>query len=146
MMDRNPYSPPQADVRETVEPDPAGPRPARVTLAVRLFWIEFALSVIDGGWSFYSATDYFVRASVLVGGALSLPLEAWVIYKISRRRNWARFVALGAVIISTLLWFGLLRQGISRDSGSLILGALELGLDGIALYLIFANPGRQWFK
>jgi hypothetical protein len=145
-MDRNPYSPPQTDVRETVEPDRAGPRPARVTLAVRLFWTEFALSVIDSGWSFFSAADNFLRASVLVGSALSLPLEAWVIYKISRRRNWARFVALGAVIVSTLLWFSLLRQSISRDSGSLILGALELVIDAIALYLLFTNPGRQWFK
>ena len=145
-MERNPYSPPQSDVRETVEPDRAGPRPARVTLAVRLFWIEFALSVIDGGWSFYSATDNFLRASVLVGVALSLPLEAWVIYKISRRRNWARFVALGAVIISALLWFGAIRQGISADPVTGIMGAVELVIDGIALYLLFTNPGRQWFK
>ena len=144
-MDRNPYSPPQTDVRETVEPDRAGPRPARVTLAVRLFWIEFALSVIDGGWSFYSATDNFLRASVLVGGALSLPLEALVIYKIARRRNWARFVALGAVIISALLWFGAIRQGISADPVTGIMGAVELVIDGIALYLLFTNPGRQWF-
>jgi hypothetical protein len=36
-MNRNPYSAPQTDVRETVQPDTAGPRPARVSLAVRGF-------------------------------------------------------------------------------------------------------------
>ena len=145
-MDRNPYSPPQTDVRETVEPDLAGPRPARVALAVQLFWIEFALSVVQGGLDFYSATDGFARVAVVVAASLSLPFEALVIYKIARRRNWARFVALGAVIISAMLWFGTIRQGISADPVMGIMGAVELVVDAIALYLIFANPGRQWFK
>jgi hypothetical protein len=146
MMDHNPYSPPQADVREPAEPDLAGPRPARVALAVRLFWIEFALSVVQGGLDFYSAADGFARIAVVVGALLALPLEALVIYKIGRRRNWARWVALGAVIISALLWFGAIRQGISADPVEGSMGAIELAIDGVALYLLFANPGRQWFK
>ena len=146
-MERNPYSPPQADVRETVEPDTAGPRPTQVTVAVRLFWIEFALSVIDTGWSWHNAPDYRSGFTVLLGGLLALPPEAWVIYKIARRRNWARFVALGAVIISGLLWIGSIRQGLAAaDPVSGIMDAVELGMDGVALFLLFANPGRQWFK
>jgi hypothetical protein len=145
-MDRNPYSPPQTDVRETVQPDTAGPRPARVSLAVRLFWIEFGLSVVQVGLDLYSAADDFARYAALIGALLSLPAEAWVIYKIARRRNWARFVALGAVVVSALLWFRAIRQGISADPVMGIMGAVELAIDGIALYLLFANPGRQWFK
>jgi hypothetical protein len=146
MMDRNPYSPPQTDVREIVEPDPAGPRPARVALAVRLFWIEFALSVVQVGLDLYGASDGLARFAAVVAALLSLPAEAWVIYKIARRRNWARFVALGAVIISALLWLGAIRQGISADPVTGIMGAVELVIDGIALYLLFTNPGSQWFK
>jgi hypothetical protein len=145
-MDRNPYSPPQTDVRETVQPDTAGPRPARVSLAVRLFWIEFGLSVVQVGSDLYSAADDFARYAALIGAVLSLPAEAWVIYKIARRRNWARFVALGAVVVSALLWFVAIRQGISADPVTGIMGAVELAIDAIALYLLFANPGRQWFK
>ncbi len=145
-MDRNPYSPPQTDVRETVQPDTAGPRPARVSLAVRLFWIEFALSVVHGGLDLYRTTDDVALFADLVGSGLSLPAEAWVIYKIARRRNWARFVALGAVVLSALLSVGAVRQGISADPVTRIMGAVELAIDGIALYLLFSNPGRQWFK
>jgi hypothetical protein len=54
-MDRNPYSPPQTDVRETVQPDTAGPRPVQVSIAVWLFWIEFGLSVIQTGVEFSPA-------------------------------------------------------------------------------------------
>ena len=83
---------------------------------------------------------------MVVAASLSLPFEALVIYKIARRRNWARFVALGAVIISAMLWFGTIRQGISADPVMGIMGAVELVIDAIALYLLFTNPGRQWFK
>lgn len=145
-MDRNPYSPPQTEVRETVQPDTAGPRPVQVSIAVWLFWIEFGLSVIQVGLDLYSAADDFARYAALIGALLSLPVEAWVIYKIARRRNWARFVALGAVVVSALLWIGVMRQGISADPVNGIMGAVELAIDGIALYLLFANPGRQWFK
>jgi hypothetical protein len=145
-MDRNPYSPPQTDVREAVAPDLAGPRPKPVTWAVRLLWIELALSVLDGGLAWHikaSNAERFIDVAALL---VTLPLEAWVIYKIGRRRNWARYVALASVIISVLLWYGAVRQGISADPVTTIMGAMELMLDGVALYLLFANPGRQWFK
>jgi hypothetical protein len=145
-MDRNPYSPPQADVRETVQPDTAGPRPVQVSIAVWLFWIEFALSVIQTGVDFSPLANDLLRLAAFVGAFLSLAAEAWVIYKIARRRNWARFVALGAVVLSALLWFGAIRQRVAADRVGGIMGAVELAIDGIALYLLFANPGRQWFK
>jgi hypothetical protein len=55
-------------------------------------------------------------------------------------------VALASVIISVLLWYGAVRQGISADPVTTIMGAMELMLDGVALYLIFSSPGGKWFK
>jgi hypothetical protein len=53
---------------------------------------------------------------------------------------------LASVIVSTLLWSGAMRQGVSAEPVTTIMGAIELMLDGVALYLLFANPGKQWFK
>jgi hypothetical protein len=145
-MDRNPYSPPQTEVREAVEPDLAGPWPKQVTWAVRLLWTELALSVLDSGLAWYVEGGALERTINVAGLLVTLPLEAWVIYKIGRRRNWARYVALASVIISVLLWYAAVRQGISADPVTTIMGAIELMLDGVALYLIFSDPGRQWFK
>ncbi len=145
-MDRNPYSPPQTDVREAVEADLTGPRPKQVTWAVRLFWIELAVSVLDAGLAWYVETGNLERLINVVASLVSFPLEALVIYKIGRRRNWARYVALASVIVSTLLWSGAVRQGVSAEPVTIIMGAIELMLDGVALYLLFANPGKQWFK
>jgi hypothetical protein len=145
-MDRNPYSPPQTEVREAVEPDRAGPRPGQVTWAVRLFWAEFILSLLDVALVWYTKPADFERVADVVGAVVTLPLEALVIYKIGCGRNWARYVALASVLLSILLWFGVARQGISGDAVTVILGAMELLLDAVALLLIFANPGRQWFK
>ena len=30
--------------------------------------------------------------------------------------------------------------------GSGIMDAIELGMDGVALFLLFAKPGKEWFK
>jgi hypothetical protein len=95
---------------------------------------------------FYPLADDPLRLAALAGALLSLAAEAWVIYKIAHRRNWARFVALGSVVLSALLWFGAARQRFSAAPGMGIMGAVELAIDGIALYLLFSNPGRQWFK
>jgi hypothetical protein len=144
-MDRNPYSPPQTEVREAVEPA-AGPRPRQVTWAVRLLWAEFALSILDFALGGYLKPAGFNFFADLVGSVVTLPLEALVIYKIGRGRNWARYVALAAVLLSILLWYGAAREGNAGDAVTVIMGALELMLDAVALFLIFANPGRQWFK
>jgi hypothetical protein len=144
-MDRNPYSPPQTEVREAVEPA-AGPRPRQVTWAVRLLWAEFALSILDFALGGYLKPAGFNFFADLVGSVVTLPLEALVIYKIGHGRNWARHVALAAVLLSILLWYGAAREGNAGDAVTVIMGALELMLDAVALFLIFGNPGRQWFK
>jgi hypothetical protein len=144
-MDRNPYSPPQTEVREAVEPA-AGPRPGQVTWAVRLLWAEFALSILDFFLGWYLKPAGFGLVADLVASLLTLPLEALVIYKLGHGRNWARYVTLASVLLSILLWYGAARQGTAGDPVTVIMGALELMLDAVALFLIFANPGRQWFK
>lgn len=47
MMDHNPYSPPQTEVRETLAPDHALPRPKQVYVAVWLLSIELAVSLVQ---------------------------------------------------------------------------------------------------
>ncbi len=111
-----------------------------------MFWIELAVSVLDAGLAWYVETGNLERLINVVASLVSFPLEALVIYKIGRRRNWARYVALASVIVSTLLWSGAVRQGVSAEPVTIIMGAIELMLDGVALYLLFANPGKQWFK
>jgi len=143
MMDHNPYSPPQTEVREPVESEDAIPRPRQVTWAVWCFWTELALVVpqfllqlSDG-----EIRQYIVGTLVTIG--ILSALQAWVIYKISTRRNWARYVSLVATVLSALLGLG---SSGTMNLGSLIIMVIGLLLDCAALFLLFTRPGKDWFK
>jgi len=142
-MDHNPYSPPQTEVREPVAPEDAIPRPKQVTWAVRCFWTELALGVpelilqLSNG----EIREYLVATLVIIG-VLSA-LQAWVIYKISIRRNWARYVALVATLLSALMTLG---SSKTMSFGTQTIGSMGLLLDGAALFLLFTRPGKDWFK
>ena len=143
MMDHNPYSPPQTEVREPVAPEDTIPRPMQVTWAVRCFWTELALGVpqfilqLSNG----EIRQYLVITLITIG-VLSA-LQAWVIYKISTRRNWARYVSLVATVLSALMGLG---GSSTMNAGSLTIMVIGLLLDCAALFLLFTRPGKDWFK
>ena len=143
MMDHNPYSPPQTEVREPVAPEDTIPRPRQVTWAVRCFWTELALGVpqfilqLSNG----EIRQYLVVTLITIG-VLSA-LQAWVIYKISTRRNWARYVSLVATVLSALMGLG---GSSTMSPGSLTIMVIGLLLDCAALFLLFTRPGKDWFK
>ena len=143
MMDHNPYSPPQTEVREPVAPEDTIPRPRQVTWAVRCFWTELALGVpqfilqLSNG----EIRQYLVITLITIG-VLSA-LQAWVIYKISNRRNWARYVSLVATVLSALMGLG---GSSTMNAGSLTIMVIGLLLDCAALFLLFTRPGKEWFK
>jgi hypothetical protein len=143
MMEHNPYSPPQTEVREPVAPEDTMPRPMQVTWAVWCFWTELALGLpqfilqLSNG----QIRQYLVITLVTIG-VLSA-LQAWVIYKISTRRNWARYVSLVATVLSALMGLG---DSSNMSFGILTIMVVGLLLDCAALFLLFTRPGKDWFK
>jgi hypothetical protein len=146
MMDHNPYSPPQTEVREPVAPEDAIPRPKQVTWAVRLFWTELVLGVpqlilqLSNG----EMHEYLVATLITIG--VISALQAWVIYKLATRRNWARYVSLVATILGALMEIASAKSEGIGSIGSEAIAALGFVLDVTALFLIFTRPGKDWFK
>lgn len=145
-MDHNPYSPPQTEVRELPDPGDAVPRPGRVTLALWFLWVEFALSATQAVVQLSTMTGRRGFGIVVGVGAAVLVVEAVVIQQLALRRNWARYVTLIASILGLLQFFGVLARGQKIDP---VVGGLEvvqLVLDGMALFLLFTSPAKQWYK
>jgi hypothetical protein len=142
-MDHNPYSPPQTEVREPVAPEDAIPRPRQVTWAVWCFWTELVLGVPQFilQLSDPEIRRYLVPTLVTIG-ILSV-LQVWVIYKISTRRNWARYVSLVATVLSALMVLG---SWGTTSFGAVTFSVIGLLLDCAALFLLFTHPGKDWFK
>jgi len=83
---------------------------------------------------------------VVVLTAAVLIAEVVVIYKLASRRNWARYVTLIVTVLGLLQFIRVLTQGQQIDPIIGALEALQLVLDGIALFLLFTSPARQWYK
>ena len=145
-MSRNPYAPPQAPLSEAAWANERGPRPPQVTWAVRLLWIELAVSGVDEvlGWP---RVNEWLR-QILAGGVVLglLTFEAWVICQIARGKNWARWVALVSAVFGVLISLRTLRETMVDSPIAVVLEPLALVLDAVALYLLFSAPGRAWFR
>ena len=146
VKDLNPYSPPQTEVREPLAPDHAVPRPRQVSWAVWLLWTELALDVLQIVVDVRPTEGNALFLFALGGFVIGLGIEAFVIYKLATRRNWARYVILLFAILNLLDWVGSLRQGLITDPFRGVMTSLELMLDCVALFLVFTSPGKHWFK
>jgi len=143
----NPYSPPQTEVREPVLPDEIGARPRQVTLAVCLFWVEFAVSIVSFAVQMLSREkNPYVVATVITVGVF-LAAEAFVIYSLWVRRNWARYVALAATLLGFMEVLVAVGEGrLKGESFQIGAEAIEALLDGFALFLLFTSPAKEWFR
>jgi uncharacterized membrane protein len=145
-MDHNPYSPPQTEVREPLAPEDAILRPRQVTWAVRVLWVECAVSGVQVILENLTERTQQYPVAVLGVTVLLLALEAFVIYKLAARRNWARYVTLVTSVLGLLTWLAALKVDLQAKPVAAGLEAVELILDAIALSLLFTSSGRQWFK
>ena len=147
MMDHNPYSPPQTEVLESPPPNDIGPRPKEVTLAVRLFWAELAIGAVQLALRMASkdSNPYFIATLITI--VVFFAAEAFVVYSLWMRRNWARYVALAATLLGLLeLAQAILHGGLETGPREMAFSAGELALDGIALFLLFTRPAKEWFR
>lgn len=145
-MDHNPYSPPQTEVREPLPPDHAVPRPRQVYVAVWFLWIEVALDILQFVGDVGSREGNDLVLFMLAGFAIGLGVEVLVIYKLARRRNWARYVILVFAILNLLDWLAALKQGLTANPFRAAMTSLELMADCGALFLLFTSPAKQWYE
>jgi len=143
---RNPYSPPASAVADAVAA--SRPMPGAVRRALILYTISFVWGVVlmlvarpaaDSRYAEISAVAHTVSIVIMVA------LAAWLFWKLSAGRNWARIVLLVLTVISVPSgFFELLQLAPTRP---LLAGLklIEQGMDIGVLYLLFF-PGRHYFK
>lgn len=119
--------------------------PGQVRNALALLWASLLLTNVDVLASGLPAEDFFDAAMWLVLSAI-VGFNAYLIFLVSRRKNWARIALLiitvlvaGAVLawppeIGSDPWWSVLLIGVSTVA------------DVVAMIWLFSGPGRAWFK
>ncbi|MBS0357732.1 MAG: hypothetical protein JSS53_00460 [Proteobacteria bacterium] len=116
-----------------------------LVLAVRLLWIGLILSFFTWivGVSQNEVTPRVVIFSAIFG-VITLSITAWIIIKISARRNWARILYLSLSVIGAP--FSLLAMLANPHPFQVILLAIQFILVLTVLYLIFLGTGATEFE
>lgn len=122
------------------------PRPSEVTRAVYLLWASLVLSIIHAivDWSYITADRSAATTAYIL--LFTWLLYAFLIWRIGEAANWARITLL---IFALLLVLPSFVSVLSAFAHSIALGGfyvLQFLLQATALYSLFANPGREWFR
>ena len=145
-MNHNPYTPPQAPVSDAAEVSQPAQKPKQVSMAAQMLWATLALGVINTALQWKYLMAVFSVEMLVVTQLLTLGIAAWLTIKISAGRNWARITYLVLTIVGLPAILLQLPATFARAPVSGLVGGVQLVLQLYALYLIFFEPGRRWFR
>lgn len=144
-MANDPYKPPDAAVADVVPDRLLAGRPRQVASAVFLLWISYALAFPMIFLEFERSAQG-VPFGMIALWAVFLAIGAALIVSIWRGANWARIAYMVLFVLSFLgFWFSAAEM-LEKSVFEFMLNAVNAGLDGVALYLIFTQPGSLWFR
>jgi hypothetical protein len=73
-------------------------------------------------------------------------LGAMLNVMIARGYNWARIAYLVLTVLSAAILWSTWQQLIGEGSIELVLNAVSVALELVALFLLFTRPGSLWFR
>jgi len=121
-------------------------KPREVGWATGLLWASLAM------WLFTRALDWTYLTSrqptshILFNDALTLSFTAFLIFEISKGKNWARIVYLVLILLGAVPYFVLLRAAIGRSRVVALLSTLETLMEFVAIAVVFSRPAKEWFE
>jgi hypothetical protein len=142
--DRNPYAPPQAHVADAA-PAPRG-KPRTVVWATVALCVSYGLMLAHAAIFFQNRSISWPPEPTEIVRTLSFLFYVALIYFVSGGRYWARLIyaVLLAVRTVTVIWSASARWQYSE--GLMVIEAISLVCGYMAMYWLFTEPGRRWFR
>ena len=121
-------------------------RPPKVALAVKFFYVVVGIGIIRAAMTIIRHADvrspYFLALTKLVIYAGSL----YLIYQLSKGRNWARWLMVVIFIISIPLTILPVFASFSHNPVHTLLGFVQIALYITAIALLFHGSSSSWFR
>jgi hypothetical protein len=127
-------------------------KPKAVNFAIQLLWASLVLTGINIIIKWFD-NDTIAKTMqpfpmdpmlfIAVVGLLTLIILFWLIYKISKGRNWARIIFLFGFVIGLAPIFQLFSLNDLRQA---ILPIIITILQFIPLCILFSKTGNAWFR
>ncbi len=114
-----------------------------VLLYISLMLDALSVAVSDRTPTF-DMTEDMITAQTVLNGVVILLLFYFVYLAAQRRRNWPRWVLLGALVLSDISLVQVIGQkGMTLDAG---IEVISCALTTMGLYYSFTGDARGWFN
>ncbi|MGJ4885815.1 hypothetical protein [Bradyrhizobium sp. HKCCYLRH1065] len=114
-----------------------------VLLYISLMLDALSVAVSDRTPTF-DVTEDMITAQTVLNGVVILVLFYFVYLAAQRRRNWPRWVLLGALVLSDISLVQVIGQkGMTLDAG---IEVISCALTTMGLYYSFTGDARGWFN
>lgn len=114
--------------------------PLEVRTAVIFLWLSVLITLIQT-----SVEDFISSSATLAAVALVLAIYGLVIFRASRRHNWARYVLLIWTVLAVVI-YALNFQTDSRPLWGHMLVVTSFTAEFIAIYMLFTGVAGQWYQ
>lgn len=145
-MNDNPYTPPESEVKDVPDERAVAQRPRNVVHAVRLLWISLVLSIPVSMREYQDAASdgntAFLFYFILSLYAISVLINVYI----HRGHHWARVLLLVFSVLNVLSFLAAMNEILRYPAGDLLSLAASMGLDLVALVLVYTRPGALWFR
>lgn len=121
-------------------------KPQPIVTAVNLLWASLAVGLVKMLMDFSNLSGVAPAAFTNFILIFTFALIAFLIFKISAGRNWARITFLVMFIIGVLPTLPIVLGEFSRSAVVGALSVSQIGLQVYALFLLFTLPGSSWFR
>ncbi|MCG2634651.1 MAG: hypothetical protein J4A00_07010 [Gammaproteobacteria bacterium] len=129
-----------------METQSAAQKPQPVVTAVYLLWASMAVGLVKILMDLSSLSGVAPPAFTNFILIFTFALIAFLIFKISAGRNWARITLLVMFIIGVLPTLSIVPGEFSRSAVVGALSVAQIGLQIYAQFLLFTQPGSAWFR
>lgn len=119
-------------------------KPEKVVTAVKLLYLMIAIGVIRTVMTVLRHVDVRSPHSLIITKILIYAASLFLIYQISRGKNWARWLLLAIFAIAFPLSVLPTFDAITHNPVHALLGLLQLGLYIVAMVYLFHRSSMEW--
>ena len=129
-------------------------KPAAVHNAIRLLYLTLIIGAVriplEHVWARLPSDPRVppavLWASFIFSTAFTYGLLLWLIYKMDRGRHWARVTFLVLTVIGVPFAIQPMLASFSYSPVSGLLGLLQVGMEVVALVMLFSPQAKPWFR
>ena len=118
----------------------ASDAPPRARTAIILLWVSILLTLIQTILS-----DLLSGSSAISAVVVVLAIYGLIIFRASRRHNWARY----ALLVWTVLGAAVYLTNFQSDAQpwwDSLLAIVSFAIEIVAIYMLFTDAASQWYR